>query len=181
MVIVSTMMPLAKVKSTQAFGEAPGRAVQSPRHQHQRAMPYACCGRRLSARNRRGTVSDDTQTTLSHPVLRPQRVSSHQQRARTQHSGAQDAISAYQWAQELEQLFVVLRALSRFTGGLLGCCFSHVIFALTVLAEPARTLLGVGPFHNEKTLDQGFRAHTSIAQTDTLLVSISFDRPWLGR
>jgi hypothetical protein len=107
------MMPLAKVKSTQAFGEAPGRAVQSPR--------------------------------------------------------------------QLEQLFVVLRALSRFTGGSLGCCFSLVIFALTVLAEPTRTLLGVGPFHNEKTLDQGFRAHTSIAQTDTLLVSIGFDRPWLGR
>ncbi len=126
--------------------------------------------------------------TLSHPVLRSQRVSAHQQRARTQHSRAQDAVSAHQRAQELEQLSVALRALgclrgllgagcgsssatraprrslgsrslagaaagnqvdsgrdpqalpfppqtsavSRFTRGSLGCCFSHVIFALTV-------------------------------------------------
>jgi hypothetical protein len=54
----------------------------------------------------------------------------------------------------------------------------------TVEARYQTTLkvsVGAGPFHNEKTLDQGFRAHTSIAQTDTLLVSISFNRPWLGR
>ena len=49
-------------------------------------------------------------------VLRPQRLSPDEQRARTQHSRAQDPVSPHQRAQELEQLFVTLRALGRLCG-----------------------------------------------------------------
>ena len=53
----------------------------------------------------------DSPASAPGAVLRPEGLPSHQQRARTQHSRPQNAVSSDQRAQELEQLSLTLRAL----------------------------------------------------------------------